>query len=71
LVMLRRKRLRPWLPTYATVATKRPGNSRCTDTEYWWMRSGILYSSAYARGWYSRLFGLLMKFARVAAMSSG
>ena len=32
--MLRRNWFRPWLPTYATVAAKFPGSSRCTDAVY-------------------------------------
>src|SRR5262245_63682861 len=69
--MLRRKRLRPCAPTYAAVAAIWPGSSRCTEAVYWYTFSGRVYSFAYARGWYDRLFGLLLKFARNPAALAG
>ena len=35
LATLRRKRFRPWLPTYATVADMPNPSSRWTDAVYW------------------------------------
>src|SRR6187431_2902300 len=65
LAMLRRNRLRPWLPTHDTVAAMLPGSSCWTESVSWYTFSGSVYSLAYARGWYERLFGLLVKFSRI------